>query len=343
MSSILVVQTAWLGDIVLTTPLLRELKRARPEATVTVVTTPLGAETLFGLPFVDEIVVFDKKGRDRGILGTLRLARRLRRARFEVSIAAQRSFRTGLLLRASGAPLRVGFEEARGSWAYTRKIGWVAGDHAVRRYLALSAPAGGHPESADPRPELAVRSEARASATKLLAESAIGPGEPVLALAPGSIWGTKRWTPEGFAAVARAARERGLRPVLLGSPAERELCEQVASLSGAGAVVFAGRTSIPEMTALLSISRGLVTNDSGPGHVASAVGTPVIAVFGPTVPAFGYTPFGDRNVIVEHPGLECRPCHPHGPEVCPLGHHLCMREIGAERVVAALDEVLGRR
>lgn len=342
MSGILVVQTAWLGDIVLTTPLLRELKRARPGARLTVVTTPLGAETLAGLPWVDEIVPFDKKGADRGVLGTLRLAARLFRSRFEVAIAAQRSFRTGLLVRASRARTRVGFARARGSFAYTRKVPWDPAAHAVRRYLALSGPAGGDPERAEPRPELAVSAKARAEVEKLLAQSGVARGEEIVALAPGSIWGTKRWTPEGFAALARAARERGLRPVLVGSPAERALCETVASLAGEGAVVLAGRTSVPEMTALLSMSRVLVSNDSGPGHVASAVGTPVVSVFGPTVPAFGYTPFGDQNVVVEHASLDCRPCHPHGPEVCPLGHHRCMREIDPGRVVAALHAVRER-
>jgi heptosyltransferase-2 len=104
--------------------------------------------------------------------------------------------------------------------------------------------------------------------------------------------------------------------------------------------VLAGRTGIPELTALLARSRALLVNDSGPGHVASAVGTPVVAVFGPTVPAFGYTPYGAANRVVEHPDLECRPCDRHGPQVCPLGHHRCMRDLPPERVIAALAGVL---
>ncbi len=343
MKRILVVQTAWLGDVVLTTPLLRELRRVEPGAHITVLTTPLGLETLSGFPHVNATVALDKRGRDRGVAPTWRLASRLSRAGFDVAIAAQRSFRTGLLVWSSRARERVGFEGARGAWAYTRKIPWVKEHHAVRRYLALSAPVGGSPERADPTPELPVGDETRESVLSVLAEEGVAAGEALLALAPGSIWGTKRWTPEGFAEVARAGRSRGLRPVLVGSPADRELCERIASLAGEGAVVLAGTTSIPEMAAVLSMSRALVTNDSGPGHVASAVGTPVVAVFGPTVPAFGYTPYGEANRIVAHPGLECRPCHPHGPAVCPLGHHRCMREIGAERVIAVLDEVLRAR
>lgn len=336
---ILVVQTAFLGDVVLTTPLLRELKRAHPEARLTVVATPLGAATLAGLPFLDGLIAYDKKGKHRGVRGTWGLVARLRRERFDLAVAAQRSARTGLLVRASGARKRVGFAGAAGGWAYTERVTWDPARHAVHRYLALAAACGGDPD-ADPRPLLAVLPEARARIDALLSAEGIGPDDAVLAIAPGSIWGTKRWTPEGFAAVVRDSRALGLRPVLVGSPAEATLCNEVAARAGGSVPVLAGRTGIPDLAALCARSRALVTNDSGPGHVASAVGTPVVAVFGPTVPAFGYTPFGERNRIVERAGLECRPCDLHGPQVCPLGHHRCMKEIGPEAVLDALTRAI---
>src|SRR5262249_39514679 len=118
------------------------------------------------------------------------------------------------------------------------------------------------------------------------------------------------------------------------------LCRKVADLAGGGVAVLAGTTDVRDLVALLARARALVVNDSGPGHVASAVGTPVVSIFGPTVPAFGYTPFGGRNVIVEHDGLTCRPCDKHGPQVCPLGHHRCMKEIPPVRVIEGLARVL---
>ena len=104
--------------------------------------------------------------------------------------------------------------------------------------------------------------------------------------------------------------------------------------------VVAGQTRIMELAALLARSRALVANDSGPAHIASAVGTPVVSIFGPTVPRFGYTPVGPLNRIVEHPDLPCRPCDRHGPPSCPLSHFRCMREIRAEQVLRELDDVL---
>lgn len=340
MNGILVVQTAFLGDVVLTTPLLRELRRRHPDARIVVVAAPVGAAVLEGSPFADEIVPFDKRGVDRGPGGTIRLARRLRSARFDAAVAAQRSARTGLLARVSGARLRVGFAGASGAWAYDRRVPWEASSHAVRRYLALAGPLGGDPAGADPAPHLAVTSAARETAAWLLAQEGIGDEAPILALAPGSVWGTKRWTPEGYARVAGHGRRRGLQPVLVGAPEEGPLCERIAAATPGGVLVVAGRASIAETTAILARARALVTNDSGPAHVASAVGTPVVAIFGPTAPAFGYSPWGARSRVVELAGLACRPCHPHGPAVCPLGHHRCMRDLGAERVEAALDELL---
>jgi heptosyltransferase-2 len=340
---ILVVQTAFLGDVVLTTPLLRELKRAHPESRLTVLTTPLGAATLAGLRGLHGLIAYDKNAKERGIMATLRLVRRVRRERFDLVIAAHRSGRTGILARASGARVRVGFSGAAGAWAYTERVPWEPARHAVHRYLALAGACGGDPAAADARPELAVLPEAQARIASLLAAEGIGERDAVLSIVPGSIWGTKRWTTSGFGALARAARALGLRPVLVGSPAEAMLCNEVAALAGGGVPVLAGRTGIPDLAALCARSRAVVTNDSGPGHVAAAVGTPVVAVFGPTVPAFGYTPFGEAHRIVERAGLECRPCDRHGPQVCPLGHHRCMQEIGADAVLEALRSVLSGR
>ncbi len=337
---ILVVQTSHLGDLVLSTPLLRELRRIAPETSIDVVTTPAGGELYAARPAVDRVLVYDKRWRPSGARSGWRLVRHLLRTPYGVAIAAQRSARSGLMLLLSGAARRIGFRGAAGEWSYRERVTWKPARHAVRRYLALAEPLGGSSESADARPRLTVTPDAARRADRLLASAGIGPGTPILAVAPGALWATKRWTVEGFAAVLDGARKRGLSAVLLGSASERALCERVAALSEAGAPVLAGRTGILELAALLQRCRALVSNDSGPAHVAAAVGTPVAAVFGPTVPEFGYTPRGAATRIVQHEGLDCRPCDRHGPQVCPLGHFQCMRGIGPERVTAALDGLL---
>jgi heptosyltransferase-2 len=150
----------------------------------------------------------------------------------------------------------------------------------------------------------------------------------------------KPWSPTGFAAVAAAASRLGLRPVLLGSPDERELCEAVALGSGVRPPVLAGRLEVAGMVALIERARALVANDSGPGHVASAVGTPVVTIYGPTSPEHGCAPWGDDHRAVAIDGLACRPCSRRGPRACPLGHFRCMRELAVPRVLAAVEALL---
>jgi len=334
---LLVVQTAFLGDAVLTTPLLRELRRSDPRGRLAVVARPEAIEALRGLSWVDEWIPYDKRGADRGVRAFLGLARSLRAGRFDVGIAAQRSARTALLLLLAGIRRRVGFEQAPGRWAYTDRARWLEGEHAVRRYLELARSVGGEPERADPRPELVVLESARRAASELLASCGVSEGEPLLVVAPGSHWATKQWTPDGFAEVVRQASARGLRPVLVGTGREEALSREILDRGGGTGVSLAGRTSIPELVALMARAAAVVANDSGPAHIASAVGTPVVVVFGPTVPAFGFVPWGEATRVVERTGLSCRPCSRHGPRVCPLGHHRCMKEIPASQVLDALD------
>lgn len=339
---ILIVQTAFLGDIVMTTPLLRELRRAHPRARLSLLTTPLGAELLGGSAPLDELLVLDKAWTTASGLGSyLRLLWRLGRRQFEVAIAAQRSVRTGLLLCCSGAPLRVGFAGAPGAWAYNRRVRWDPERHAIQRYLALAAPAGGEPDRADPTPRLVPDPSAVRQVEALLASSGLDGGRALLCVAPGSARRTKRWLPEGFAGVVAGARSRGLWPVLVGSRHERELCAAIATRAQARATVLAGQLEVREFVALVAQARALIGNDSGPAHVAAAVGTPVVSVFGPTAPQQGYAAFGMRSRVVEHPDLACRPCSSHGPRVCPAGHFRCMREVTADQVLGELDRLLG--
>ncbi len=140
--------------------------------------------------------------------------------------------------------------------------------------------------------------------------------------------------------LAASKSRLGLAPFLVGSAEERSLCEAIAARSGHVVPDFAGMGDLSVLAALLARAAVLLTNDSGPGHVASAVGTPVVSIFGPTAPEFGYTPFGGANRVVQRDGLPCRPCHSHGPERCPLGHHRCMTELDAGSVLDALESLL---
>ena len=325
MSHVLVIQTAFLGDAVLTTGLLDQL--AERFGPVDVVATPAAEPLFLTHPAVRRTWRYDKRGTDRGIVGLLRLAAQLRSVGYAGAYLPHRSLRTAMLARGAGIPERIGFTGSPGSWSYTRRIPRPPSGPEAERLLSLAEPPPGTPA----RVSLGLIAEDHEQAVDWLASRGIAPG--FVALAPGSIWGTKRWP--YYAELAAALDEP---VVIVGGPEDRPLADTLAG--GKDSVhVAAGALSLRASAALLARARVLVTNDSAPLHLATAVGTRVVAVFGPTVPAFGFGPRGARDRIVEHAGLDCRPCSSHGPQVCPLGHHRCMREISVAWVLDAVKEV----
>ncbi len=319
----LVVQTAFLGDVVLTTPLLSAL--AARHGAVDVVTIPAAGALLESHPAVRRVVRYDKRGRDAGLAGLWRLGRALRARGYDRAYLPHRSWRSAALALLADVPRRTGFADAPAAITYTARVPRPAGVHEVERLLALAEPPGG---AAPPVSLGLVEGDYRA-ADDWLGRQGVAPG--FTALAPGSIWGTKRWP--GFPELA--ARLEGA-VVVVGGAEDLPLAEAVAAGAPGRVHIAAGQLSLRQSAALLARARLLVTNDSAPLHLATAVATPVVALFGPTVPAQGFGPRGTGDVALGHPGLPCRPCSAHGPRVCPLLHHRCMRELPVETVLAAV-------
>jgi len=329
----LAIQTAFLGDVVLTTPLLRVL--AQRHGPVDVVTTPAAAPLLETHPAVRAVIRYDKRGADAGARGFLALARRLRGAQYEVAYVPHQSLRSALLARFAGIPRRVGYASGW-PFLYTESRRRPADAHEVDRLLALvDAP------DADRRPSLTVTAADAAAAGGVL--EAGGVAGRFVALAPGSIWGTKRWP--GFPLLAARLSATGDRIVVIGGPDDRalgdEIVRAVASATpepGSAVLNACGTLSLRASAALIGRARILVTNDSAPLHLAQAMGTPTVALFGPTVPEFGFAPINPGDATLGVDGLACRPCSKHGPARCPLGHHRCMTELTVEQVVATIEE-----
>jgi heptosyltransferase-2 len=336
---ILLVQTAFLGDVILTTPLLAALRHHRPDAEITALVTPAAAPLLAHDPALDALLVDDKRGTGRGAAGLVRLVRTLRARRFTVALAAQKSIRTAMALRAAGIPRRIGFATAPAATLYTDRVARPMTLHDRDRLLRLLTPLG--ITAVDPallQPRIAVDAATRTRARDLLASHDVAAGQPVAAICPGSAWRTKRWPAAAFAALVRVLDADGYRCVLLGGPDERALTAAVHAAAGGCAVDLGAATDLPLLAALLAESAVAVTNDSAPMHVASAVDVPQVAIFCATVPSQGYGPLGRRAVVVER-DLACRPCGRHGGERCPRGTDDCMELVTVDEVRAAVARV----
>ncbi len=323
-ASTLVIQTAFLGDVVLTTPLLSAL--AADHGPVDVVTTPIAAPLLETHPAVRTVIPYDKRGRDRGWAGVRSLAGRLKAEQYERAYLPHRSLRTAALALLARIPSRIGFS---GGWSflYTEARPKPSVGHESDRLLALANEAPGvYPPQLRP-------TAADEQAAAALIEGAF------IALAPGSIWGSKRW-PYYPELAARLAADIGV--VVVGGQDDVELGDEIVRAvrpSGHQAVNACGTLTLRQSAALIGRAAALVTNDSAPLHLATAMGTPIVALFGPTVTEFGFGPLRVGDVALGVDALQCRPCSSHGPPQCPLGHHRCLRELTVAAVIAAIEEL----
>jgi heptosyltransferase-2 len=324
----LVVQTAFLGDVILTTGLLTEL--AARHGPVDVLVTPNASPLLETHPAVGNVLIYDKRGRDRGMAAFRRLAGELEQRRYARVYLPHRSPRSAVLAWLAGIPERIGFADASCAFLYTRRVARPTIGHEAERLLALAGPAPG----AKAKLKVELLEDDRAQAYAWLAARGIGDG--FVALAPGSVWATKRWV--GYPDLARQVKGR---VVVIGGPDEIDEARAIVEAAPDRVASAAGELPLRVSAALLERAAVLVTNDSAPLHLASAVGTPTVAIFGPTVPRFGFGPRAPRAAIVERTDLACRPCSAHGPEICPLGHHRCMREIPAATVRDVIQQLIG--
>jgi lipopolysaccharide heptosyltransferase I len=348
-----------------TIPVLNRLRRRYPDAQIDWLVTPPIAELLRHHPAITNVIEFAREEwssplRLTPFVNYARLAASLRATGYDLVVDMHGQLRTALLAFATGAPVRVGFDRPRpevwaasdrefpelarqhawqgareGSWlAYTHHIKVPTLDlHAVDRYLNVGPILGLEDGAADF--SFPIPAAASARVDQLLRGHAIADAQ-LLTLAPGTVWETKHWGSGKFAEVARHFMQKGFAVTLIGSRRERAVCEKVAGLAP-GAVNFAGETSLSELAALIRRSTICVTNDSGPMHLAVALGRPVVSVFGPTDPVW-IGPYRRENAVLKA-ALPCSPCYLRQLSRCPHDH-ACMHDVSARAVIERMEAML---
>lgn len=321
MKRILVIQTAFLGDVVLSTALLEKLHSRFPDADIEILVRQ-GNESLFSRhPFLHEVHVWNKKSSK--LSGLIGIIQTIRQRKYDIVINLQRFASSGLITLLSGAKRTYGFDKNPFSFFYTERTPHIIGDgrHEVDRNQQVIASLTD--ETSSP-PRL------YPSPTDLCA---IQPyvSKPYRCIAPGSVWFTKTWPEHKWAEWIKLLQDRHANDMiyLLGAPNESQLCERIRIAAGAEQVInLAGKLSLLQSAALMAGARMNYVNDSGPMHLASAMNAPVAAIFCSTVPAFGFGPLSDRRFIIESSEtLDCRPCGLHGFLRCPKGHFRCAESI----------------
>ncbi len=337
-SRILIIQSAFLGDSLLTLPLARQIKQLLPACRLSVLTKEATASLFRDSHWVDSVLVDDKDGEHGGLLGPWRLAAGLRGQGFDLALIPHRSLRSALLAWLAKIPRRVGFSASAGRLLLTQEVPFTWLMHDLERNLSLLKALQpslrlGPEESLYVGPDQGLSLEV----SERLRESGVGPEELLVGVHPGSAWATKRWLPGRFAEVCRRLALKGFRVVLIGGREDLRLCAEIARESRA--LDWSGRTGLRELRALMGRLSLFITNDSGPMHLAAACGVPTLAIFGPTTRELGFFPYGPSHRVLEA-DLPCRPCGLHGARACPRGHFLCMRLITAEQAWKTVEEML---
>ncbi|MDD3806634.1 MAG: glycosyltransferase family 9 protein [Candidatus Marinimicrobia bacterium] len=330
-SHILIIQTAFIGDVVMSTPTIQAICDQWPDADIDLLTRPESAILFSRHPRIRRVYTLDKSNNRKKYTSLKEKVRELRPNSYDLAFSIQGSLTSSLLMILCGIKRRVGFYDQK---FLTRKVKPPKGLHVRKRYLTLLEPFTDRKFSDETF--LYLRQEDFEKAEKII-QSLHAPAKKILSFAPGSIRETKKWPASYWTELLLLVKDKNFDVVFIGSAAERDLCSSIIQHANVEAYNAAGELNVLESAALIQKVALLVCNDSAPLHLGNAVNTPVYAFFGPTVKAFGCYPYRDHDKVFEI-NLDCRPCGKHGHNRCPKKHFKCMIEQYPETIAKDIIE-----
>ena len=336
---ILINQTAFLGDLILSLPLLQVIKEKIANTSVDYLCITKTKEILQNNPHINKIIEYDKHGRDKGLTGFKKIIKEIRGNKYDVVISVQRFLRSTLIAKLSGAQKSISYDISSFSFLYTDRVEYQQ-KHEISRVLDLLRPLGLE-DLPLIKPEIYPSENDKEEVAKIFKGLGISEKRELICIAPGSVWFTKRFPRDKFVRLINMMDNDKYKVALIGGSDDKKLCEYIISKSTNNEVYnFAGKLSILQSAELIKNSALIITNDSAPLHLATAVGTRVLALFGSTISEFGFSPIGENDKIFETAGLKCRPCSNHGKKECPIHTFDCMNRISEEVIYDEVKSIL---
>ncbi|MBR2864788.1 MAG: lipopolysaccharide heptosyltransferase II [Elusimicrobiaceae bacterium] len=337
-NKIAIFQTSFIGDSVLTTPLVQKTAKLFPDAKILVITRPQTDDIFRPMKEVDEIILNDKKGWNK-ILGVWKTAKAIKAAGVDILLVPHRSFRSALIAWLSKVPIRIGFTSSEGWFFYTKTVPFNWMIHDAERNLSLLHGIVKENFKAE-KLNMRYAPSAEENVARLMKDFNLE-GKTLIGIHPGSAWPTKCWPAENYIElISRIQTELKLQAVVVGGASDADLGEKICQLSNGHCASLCGKTSLSDLMALMGKFKLFITNDSGPMHIATAFGVPTLGIFGPTTRELGFFPYGQDSRVIEVKGLDCRPCALHGGKKCPKGHFKCMRMISVDDVFNVVKDML---
>jgi heptosyltransferase II len=333
---ILVIQTAFLGDAVLTLPMIQQLKLRNENSKISVLCIPSTKDLFGNSKAINEIIVYDKRKTDKSFSSFLRLIFKIRNTNFDLVYSPHRSMRSTLISFFSGAKETFGFDNAAFSKLYKHIIQYNSQHHEVARDLSLVGfdveknkwkivPALEISENTTRKIESLVRSFGK---------------KKFIGIAPGSVWKTKVYPEKYFIELIDILMRKGYYILLIGGKEDEILCGEITSKLNGNVSSVAGDLSILESIALLKKCEALICNDSAPTHLAMIAEIPVLTIYCSTIPAFGFYPYSSKSKFVSFDDLECKPCGIHGYNKCPVGTFDCGIKLTPQMIVEKLQKII---
>ena len=333
---ILIIQTAFVGDIALSIFFANELKQNFSDCEITFVSTEIGCEILKCFKFIDQPIAFSKRNKHKGLKGINILANKLNNVEYDYIFALHRSFRTAILVNKIKGKQKIGFDKNSLSFLLDKKIKYDKFIHEVKRNRKCLSVFSTIKEEFDYLKCI----EKNISDFDFITNVADDNFKKPILIAPGSVWETKKWDKNYFVELSNKLKQDNENIYLIGGKEDIGICNYIAERSGVQNL--SGQTTIPQILELVRNSKLVITNDSAPTHFASLFNIPTITIYGPTSSKFGFYPLSEGSIFIEDEDLFCSPCSIHGEKKCPRKTMQCMKNITPEMVYAMLNTLVAK-
>jgi lipopolysaccharide heptosyltransferase II len=337
---IIIVRMDRIGDVVLSTPVIKAVRDAYPDSHIAVLVRPYAKDVVDGNPYIDEVITYDKSGKEKGLLGNLRFIANLRNKKFDLAIILHPKNSSHMIAYLAGIPERLGYDKKSGIFLtkripHTKQLGLK---HEIDYTLSLLRYIG--IESSDRSLHMPVNRSSEEKIKEIFKNNGISQNDTIITVHPAASCRSRRWASERFAKVSDFLAEKyGARIVMISGPGEdKAMGDKVAELMKSGCLNLSGKTRVSDLASILRRSKLLISNDSGPVHISCAVGTPVISIFSRKdrgISPERWGPLGKKDITL-HKDVGCEACLAHN---CKL-EFKCLDAISVEDVLSAADKIL---